>query len=123
MSLGNTVVLIGEIRIIGSRIVKADESELLEIEATVQTGFESHGGLHTVILFGETARKANAFIQANGGDGMLVTASGPLFSGKADSRVYVKWIEFHVPPEVKKVALDLFFGERSHGRRGKGMVA
>jgi hypothetical protein len=123
MSHGNTVVLTGEFRFIESRIVRFDEGEILETEATVQTGLESHGGVHTVILYGKTTRIANAFVKANGGDGMLVTISGTLFSAKEDSRVYVKWIQFHVPPDVEKAAIELYSGEQSEGRRGSGMVA
>jgi hypothetical protein len=117
------LILTGKFRVIESRIVRFDEGEILETKATVQTGLESHGGLHTVILYGKTTRIANAFVKVNGSDGMLVTISGTLFSGKEDSRVYVKWIRFHVPPDVESAAIELYSGEQSRGRRGTGMVA
>jgi hypothetical protein len=123
MSHGNTVVLTGEFRVIESKIVRFDEGEILEVEATVRTGLESNGGLHTVILYGKTTRIANAFVKANGGDGMLVTISGTLFSGKEDSRVYVKWIQFHVPPHIEKAAIELYSGKQSLRGSGTGKVA
>jgi hypothetical protein len=123
MSHGNTVVLTGEFRFVESRIVKFDKGEILEVEATVRTGDESHGGLHTLILYGKTTRIANSFVKANGGDGMLVTISGTLFSAKEDSRVYVKWIQFHVTHEVEKMAIELYSEERLREGRGTGKVA
>jgi hypothetical protein len=76
-----------------------------------------------VILYGKTTRIANAFVKANGGDGMLVTISGTLFSSKEDSRVYVRWIQFHVPPDIENAAIELYSGKQLHSRRGAGKVA
>lgn len=123
MSHGNTAVLTGHFRVVEARIVKIDGKEILEVEGTIQTGLESHGGLHRVVLYSETARKANAFVQANGGDGMLVTVNGSLHSGKDFAKVFVKYIEFHVPPDVEDEGIRLFMGDKAKSHRGVGILS
>jgi len=123
MSHGNLVVITGEFRVKETRVVKFDEREILEVEATVQTGPKSHGGVHRVVLYSETARKANAYITANGGDGMPVTVCGSLYSRQDGSRVYVEWMSFHVPKYIAEKGQFLFMGSRDRSKRGTGIMA
>ena len=123
MSHGNLVMLTGPFRVFETRIVEVEGREILEVEATIQTGPGSHGGMHRIVLYSETARKANAFVQANGDDGMLATISGTLYSGKGFSRVYVNWMHFHVPTHIEAEGIRLFMGERFQSHRGSGFMA
>jgi hypothetical protein len=122
MSHENLVVLTGEFRVVKSGFTLNEGREIIEVEATVRTGPESQGGMHRVILLSETARKANAFIEANGGDGMLVTVLGLLYSGNEYSRVYVDRISFHLPEHIAKKGQDLFMGA-PRSQRGTGLMA
>ena len=123
MSHGNLVVLNGEFRVLDKRFVEMEGREILEVEATVQTGPRSHGGVHTIILYSETARKANAYVTAYGGDGMAVTVSGSLFSGDDESRVYVEWMSFPIPKHLAEKGQNLFVGGRDRTQRGFGIMS
>lgn len=70
-----------------------------------------------MILLSETARLVNAFIEANGGDGMFVTVSGDLYSGKDYARVYASWIHFHVPPYIQEEGSNIYRGDKSRTQR------
>jgi len=122
MSHNNLVVLVGEFRVAKAGFILSDGKEVIKVEATVQTGPESHGGMHRIILMSESARKANAFIEASGGDGMLVTVTGMLYSGAKYSGVYTERIDFHVPEEIAKKGQNPFMG-RARSQRGTGLMA
>jgi hypothetical protein len=110
MNRGNVVTLTGEFRVVKLEVVQRKEHEELEIEATVRTGPKNLGGIHRVILLSETARLANAFIKANGGDGMFVTVIGTLYSGSDFAIVHAGRIVFHVPPYIQEEGRNIYRG-------------
>lgn len=100
----------GEFRVVDFKFVKRKGQEFLEAEATVQTGPASEGGVHRVFLISETARLAKAFVEANGGDGILVTVKGTLYSSEENPGVVVDWISFHVPRHIAEKGQKIFLG-------------
>jgi len=119
MSHGNLVILHGTFYVIRTGLVEVEGQEFLEVEAKVQTGLESHGEVHRVNLMSKTAEIARAFVEANGGDGMLVTIRGTLYSKKENSRVIVDWISFYVPAHVvsksKRILEKMNISQRGTG--------
>jgi len=112
MSHGNFVSLTGEFRVVKLEVVQRKGHKDLEVEARVRTGPESLGGVHRVFLLSETARLANAFIKANGGDGMFVTIIGTLYSGSDFAIVHAGQIIFHVPPHIQKQGRNIYRGNK-----------
>lgn len=122
MSHWNVVTLTGEFRVVNFNSVQRKGHEDFEAEATVQTGPASEGGVHKVFLHSEAARLAKAFVEANGGDGMLVTIQGALYSTKENPRVVVDSISFHVPKHVYDKS-KLIFEQKSISRREIGFTS
>ena len=119
MSHSNLVFLHGTFHIIRTGLIEFEGKEFLEVEAKVQTGLESHGEVHRVNLMSEAAEIAEAFVEANGGDGMLVTVQGKLYSMKERSRVVVDYVTFYVPKHVEKKS-KLILEQINISKRGTG---
>lgn len=122
MSHGNLVVLHGTFYIIQAGFIEFEGQKFLEVEAKVETGLESHGEVHRVNLMSEPAEIAKAFVEANGGDGMLVTIQGKLYSTKENSRVVVDYISFYVPKDVEKKS-KIILEKTDISKRGTGFVS
>jgi hypothetical protein len=121
MSHGNLVILHGTFYIIRTGFIEVEGKEFLEVEAKVQTGLESHGEVHRVNLMSDAAEIAKAFVEANGGDGMLVTIQGKLYSTKENSRVVVDYISFYVPKHVEQKS-KLILEQINISKRGTGFT-
>jgi len=123
MSHQNSFSLTGPFKVIKAGVVRRGEIPMIEVLATIQTGPETHGGLHRVRLYGREAKIASAFVEASGGNGLEATVWGSVFSGSDGIELYASRLTFHTPRQINDKALGILKGSGAWSKRGTGPLS
>ncbi len=119
----NSFSLTGPFKVINAGVVRRGDIPMVEVLATVQTGPETHGGLHRVRLYGREAKIASAFIEASGGNGIEATVWGSVFSGGEGVELYASRITFYAARAINDRAMGILKGSGAWSKRGTGPLS
>jgi len=116
----NSFSLTGPFKVVKAGVVRQGDIPMVEVQATIQTGSESHGGLHRVRLYGREAKIASAFIEAAGGNGLEATVWGSVYSNGEGVELYGSRITFHAAKTINDRAMGILKGSGAWSKRGTG---